>query len=69
MKKIYMMWLDFINFKDDMYNEYLEHSYIYGECDTTIDRINPYGDYEPSNCRWATWDIQYSNKRSSVDIK
>lgn len=29
----------------------------------TIDRINPYGNYEPSNCRWATWTEQSLNKR------
>lgn len=29
----------------------------------TIDRINPYGDYEPANCRWATWSEQNFNKR------
>ena len=29
----------------------------------TIDRINPYGNYEPSNCRWATMKEQSTNKR------
>jgi hypothetical protein len=32
----------------------------------TIDRINPDGDYEPGNCRWATWDEQKRNKRGYV---
>ena len=29
----------------------------------TIDRIDPSGNYEPSNCRWVTWGIQRLNKR------
>jgi len=32
-----------------------------GEC--TIDRINPYGDYEPSNCRWVSMNEQRKNLR------
>lgn len=35
----------------------------YGEC--TIDRINPYKDYEPSNCRWIPNSEQARNKRSN----
>lgn len=36
-----------------------------GECppDLTLDRIDVNGNYEPSNCRWATWEVQNQNKR------
>ena len=31
----------------------------------SIDRINPFGNYEPTNCRWASSSEQSANKRKN----
>ena len=56
-------WLnDFKTFYDwSMNNGYKE--------DLTIDRINVNGNYEPSNCRWASIKIQSNNKRNNRIIE
>lgn len=30
---------------------------------TSLDRINPFGNYEPGNCRWANKQVQSQNQR------
>lgn len=54
-------WLDFSNFFNDMITGWRPG--------LQLDRIDPFGDYEPANVRWATRLEQGANRRKTVMVE
>ena len=63
------LWKSYEEFKRDMYGSYKRHFKKYGRKNTTIDRINNDGNYEKTNCRWATRKQQVKNRRKTNLLK
>lgn len=60
------LWKNFEEFKDDMYESYLQHIEEYWKKDTSLDRIDVNWNYCRENCRWATRTQQATNTRVSL---
>ena len=57
-------WRDYSTFRNwSMENGYNPDA---AQWECTIYRIDPNGNYEPSNCRWVNMSVQNSNKRKRV---
>ena len=56
---------EWLNSFENFYHWAIENGY---QEDLTIDRINNDGNYEPSNCRWATKLEQVRNRRNTILI-
>lgn len=55
-------WESYENFRDwSLENGFSEN--------LTIDRVDNDGDYEPSNCRWTTVQVQANNRRSNHNVE
>lgn len=60
------LWGSFKEFKDDMYESFLEHDKKYGGRNTSIERIDVNGNYCKENCTWATMSEQQLNKQKKI---
>lgn len=58
-------WHDYCSFKEWATENGYDENAPFGRC--TIDRIDPCGNYEPSNCRWVGMDVQSKNKRANKE--
>ena len=66
---IKLLWKSFEEFRDDMYEIYLEHVEDFWEKQTTLDRIDNDGNYCENNCRWATYKEQENNRSDTIIIE
>jgi len=48
-----------------MYDSWLEHVTVYGERNTSLDRIDVDKPYTPENCRWVCLNEQHGNTQKT----
>ena len=63
--KVSSEWQYYLNFKADIYKQYINHLKKYGSKNTQMDRKDNNGDYCKKNVRFATRKIQCRNKRTN----
>lgn len=64
--KVCERWLNLEIFINDVQDSYLQHVEEFGEDNTSLDRINSNGNYEPNNIKWSTKKEQSRNTRIST---
>lgn len=64
--KICDEWLNHKNGFENFYSWAMDNGY---EESLSIDRIDVNGNYEPDNCRWATFQEQMNNKTNTILLK
>lgn len=62
-------WLQFEDFKKDMYASFVEHNKIHWWIDTSINRIDNNWNYCKANCNWITFKEQQNNRRSNYVVE
>ena len=65
--KVCEEWQEFIPFMEWAYANGYDENAPRGQC--TLDRIDPNGDYCPSNCRWVSMSVQANNKTDNVYLE
>lgn len=57
---------NFIDFYDSMYSSFIEKSNEIGKNNTSLERIDPNGNYTKENCIWIHKNEQQGNQRKTV---
>lgn len=54
-------WHDYMTFRNQVWNDYIEHVEQYGREQTTLDRKKTWYNYSYKECQWADWEQQGRN--------